>query len=99
MAVYNFMTQTRDEHGAVRVKAVSRSLYQPELERVCIARTDVTDIIRQEQQQKEALAALTAAEQANAAKTDFPVPDEPRDPHAHECHYRNERHRRPGCRQ
>ena len=69
---YNFMTQTRDEHGAVRVKRYQVFYISRELERVCIARTDVTDIIRQEQQQKEALAAaLTAAEQANAAKTDF----------------------------
>ncbi|WP_330652029.1 response regulator [[Clostridium] symbiosum] len=69
---YNFMTQTRDEHGAVHVKRYQVFYISRELERVCIARTDVTDIIRQEQQQKEALAAaLTAAEQANAAKTDF----------------------------
>ncbi|MEW3583866.1 response regulator, partial [[Clostridium] symbiosum] len=62
----------RDEHGAVRVKRYQVFYISRELERVCIARTDVTDIIRQEQQQKEALAAaLTAAEQANAAKTDF----------------------------
>ena len=35
-------------------------------------RTDVTDVVRQEQRQKEELAAaLVAAEQANAAKSDF----------------------------
>lgn len=43
-----------------------------ELGRVCIARTDVTDVILKEQRQKEELAAaLVAAEQANAAKSDF----------------------------
>ena len=37
-----------------------------------MARTDVTDVVRQEQRQKEELAAaLVAAEQANAAKSDF----------------------------
>ena len=36
-----------------------------ELKRVCMARTDVTDVVRQEQRQKEELAAaLVAAEQA-----------------------------------
>ena len=43
-----------------------------ELGRVCMTRTDVTDVVRQEQRQKEELAAaLVAAEQANAAKSDF----------------------------
>lgn len=69
---YNFMTKTCDEHGNSRVKRFQVFYISRELGRVCVARTDVTDIIRQEQQQKEALeAALTAAEQANAAKTDF----------------------------
>ena len=46
---------------------ISRELY-----RVGIARIDVTDIVRQEQRQRDELAAaLVAAEQANAAKTDF----------------------------
>ncbi len=37
-----------------------------------MARTDVTDIVEKEKHQKEELAsALVAAEQANAAKTDF----------------------------
>ena len=69
---YSFLTETRDEHGNTRVKRYQVFYISRELGRVCIARTDVTDIIRQEQQQKEALAAaLAAAEQANAAKTDF----------------------------
>ena len=69
---YSFMVETRGEHGYTRVKRYQVFYISRELGRVCIARTDVTDIIRQEQQQKEALAAaLAAAEQANAAKTDF----------------------------
>lgn len=69
---YSFMVETRGEHGYARVKRYQVFYISRELGRVCIARTDVTDIIRQEQQQKEALAAaLAAAEQANAAKTDF----------------------------
>lgn len=69
---YNFIMKTRDEYGASRVKRFQVFYISRELGRVCIARTEVTDIICQEQQQKEALAAaLAAAEQANAAKTDF----------------------------
>lgn len=69
---YHFIAKVRDEHGNFHVKRYQVFYISQELERVCIARTDVTDIIRQEQQQREALtAALSAAEQANAAKTDF----------------------------
>lgn len=69
---YSFMTETWDRHGNPRVKRYQVFYISRELSRVCIARTDVTDIIRQEQRQKEVLAAaLAAAEQANAAKTDF----------------------------
>ena len=69
---YNFMAEIRDKNNHSHVKRYQVFYISQELGRVCIARTDVTDIIRQEQQQKEILsAALTAAEQANAAKTDF----------------------------
>ena len=69
---YNFMAETRDEYGNPRVKRYQIFYISEELGRVCIARTDVTDIIRQEQQQRASLAAaLAAAKQANAAKTDF----------------------------
>ena len=55
-----------------RELARQNSYIGEELGRVCMTRADVTTIVRQEQQQKEALAAaLAAAEQANAAKTDF----------------------------
>lgn len=69
---YNFMAEFRDEQKVSHVKRYQVFYISQELGRVCIARTDVTNIIRQEQQQKEILsAALAAAEQANAAKTDF----------------------------
>ena len=69
---YNFMVETRDEYGNPQVKRFQIFYISEELGRVCIARTDVTGIIRQEQQQRASLAAaLAAAKQANAAKTDF----------------------------
>ena len=69
---YTFMVEMRDDSGLRRVKRFKVFYISRELECVCLARADVTDIIRKEQKQKEELAAaLTAAEQANAAKTDF----------------------------
>ena len=69
---YSFTAESRDEHGALHVKRFQVFYISRELGRVCVARTDVTELIRQEKQQKDALsAALAAAEQANAAKTDF----------------------------
>lgn len=69
---YTFLVEMRDENGVLRVKRFQVFYISKELHRVCMARTDVTDIVRQEQRQKEELAAaLVAAEQANAAKTDF----------------------------
>ena len=69
---YSFVTEMRDEYGNVRVKRFKVFYISRELGRICIVRTDVTDIVRGEQRQKEELAAaLAAAEQANAAKSDF----------------------------
>lgn len=69
---YTFALELRDPAGEVRVKRYRVFYTSKELERVCITRTDVSDIVRQEQKQKEELStALTAAEQANAAKSDF----------------------------
>ena len=69
---YSFIAEMNDGHGAVRVKRFQVLYISRELGRVCIARNDVTDVVRQEQRQKEELAAaLVAAEQANAAKSDF----------------------------
>lgn len=69
---YTFVVEMRDGRGLLRVKHFQVFYISKELGRVCMARTDVTDVLRQEQKQKEELsAALAAAEQANAAKTDF----------------------------
>ena len=69
---YSFIAEMKSEQGITRVKRFQVFYISKGLGRVCMARTDVTDIVRQEQRQKEELAAaLIAAEQANAAKTDF----------------------------
>ena len=69
---YTFSVEMRDTNGSLRVKRIQVFYISRELKRVCMARTDVTDVVRQEQRQKEELAAaLVAAEQANAAKSDF----------------------------
>ena len=68
---YTFVLELQ-QNGGRRVKRFQIFYIGEELGRVCMTRADVTNIVRQEQQQKEALAAaLAAAEQANAAKTDF----------------------------
>ena len=69
---YTFLVEMKDEKGELRIKRFEVFYISQELKRICIARTDVTDVVRQEQRQKEELAAaLVAAEQANAAKSDF----------------------------
>ena len=69
---YSFIVEMKDRNGRLRVKRLRVFYIGKELGRVCVARTDVTDIVLQEQRQKEELAAaLIAAEQANAAKSDF----------------------------
>lgn len=69
---YTFLVEMKDEEGRMRVKRFRVFYISRELYRVGIACIDVTDIVRQEQRQRDELAAaLVAAEQANAAKTDF----------------------------
>ncbi len=69
---YSFIVEMKNKQGMNYVKRFQIFYISRELGRVCLVRTDVTDIVRQEQRQKEELAAaLVAAEQANAAKTDF----------------------------
>lgn len=69
---YSFIAEMKDAHGMLRVKRFQVFYISKELGRVCMARADVTDVVRKEQKQKEELAAaLVAAEQANAAKSDF----------------------------
>ncbi|WP_455616772.1 response regulator [Eisenbergiella sp.] len=68
---YTFIAKFQDERGP-RVKRFQVFYISEELGRVCMTQADVTDVVRQEQKQKEVMAAaLAAAEQANAAKTDF----------------------------
>lgn len=68
---YRFSVEMREKDG-LRVKRFQVFYIDKELGRVCVVRMDVTDVVRQERRQKEELAAaLTAAEQANAAKSDF----------------------------
>ena len=61
---YSFVTEMRDEYGNVRVKRFKVFYISRELGRICIVRTDVTDIVRGEQRQKEELAAALAADRA-----------------------------------
>jgi len=69
---HTFITEMRNEQGDLTVKRYRIFHISQELNRVCIARADVTDVSRQEQRRRDELAsALVAANQANAAKTDF----------------------------
>lgn len=69
---YSFVAEMKNEAGDAQVKRFQVFYISRELGRVCLTRTDVTDVVRQEQRQKEELAtALIAAKQANAAKSDF----------------------------
>ena len=63
---YTFLVEMKDEEGRMRVKRFRVFYISRELYRVGIARIDVTDIVRQEQRQRDELAAaLVAAEQAS----------------------------------
>ncbi|MDO5116226.1 MAG: response regulator [Synergistaceae bacterium] len=68
----SFQISTRDKNGESRAKKIQIYFIDDTLGRVCVMQSDVTDILRREQEQNETLAsALTAAEQANTAKSDF----------------------------
>lgn len=70
--VYSFVVDEHDDEGRRRVKRLQLFYVEKVMGRVCIARSDVTDVVMKEQRQKEELAsALVAAKQANAAKSDF----------------------------
>lgn len=70
--VYTFTVEEHDAEKNKRVKRLEIFYIEKALGRVCIARSDVTNLVQKEQKQREELAAaLVAAEQANAAKTDF----------------------------
>ena len=69
---YTFIAEFQDASGEASVKRFQVFYINKALGRVCMTQTDVSDVVRQEQRQKEELAsALVAAEQANAAKSDF----------------------------
>lgn len=69
---YVFIVEMMDTQQQLRLKRFQIFYINKQLGRIGMTRTDVTDVIRQEQRQKEELAAaLVAAEQANAAKSDF----------------------------
>lgn len=70
--VYSFIIEIKGDDGNIQIKKYQVFFIDQFFGSVCMARTDVTDIVYQEQKQKDELAAaLTAAEQANAAKSDF----------------------------
>ena len=70
--VYSFVVEEHDSQGERRVKRLQLFYVEKAMGIVCIARSDVTDVVRKEQRQKEELAsALVAAKQASAAKSDF----------------------------
>lgn len=69
---YSFVTEIKGKDGVVQSKRYHVFYIDRFMGRVCLARTDVTDVVRQEQsQRKKLVAALAAAEQANTAKSDF----------------------------
>ena len=69
---YTFLVEFKDQLGMKRMKHFQVFYISRATGRVCMARRDVSDVIHKEQRQKEELAsALVAAEQANAAKSDF----------------------------
>ncbi|MBU9739509.1 response regulator [Diplocloster agilis] len=70
--VYTFMVEVEDQPGNLRMKRLEVFYVEKPMGRICIARSDVTEVFKKDQKQKEELAsALVAAEQANAAKSDF----------------------------
>ncbi|MEG2314811.1 MAG: response regulator [Clostridia bacterium] len=60
------------EENNVRTKRLQYYYIDEFMGRVCLARSDMTDVVAREERQREELAAaLAAAQQANAAKSDF----------------------------
>ncbi len=68
---YSFITEISTEERINKVKNTRFSTSAGNWGRVCVTRTDVTDIAAGATPKEELAAALVAAEQANAAKTDF----------------------------
>ena len=69
---YSFVIEMKGPAGDLQLKRYQVFYIDQALGRVCMARADVTDVARREQRRRDDLtAALAAAEQANAAKSDF----------------------------
>lgn len=70
--IYSFIIDISDGNGELQTKKYHLFYIDETFHRVCMARSDVTEIVRKEKQQREELmAALIAAEQASVAKSDF----------------------------
>lgn len=69
---YTLSFSVRDEKGNIRTKNMIVSPVDLRLGRVCLMRTDVTEMLAAERETKNALEeALAVAEEANRAKSDF----------------------------
>lgn len=69
---YSFVVEINGDQGENRIKRFQVFYIDKRMKRVCLARTDVTDLVRQEQQQKKELSkALAAAKRAIAAISAF----------------------------
>ena len=69
---YTFILEEHTGEELARVRRLEVFYIEKTLGRVCIARSDVTDVVQKERKQKMKLsAALSAAKKANAAKSDF----------------------------
>lgn len=69
---YTFSYSTADEGGDIRTKNVTVTAIDLRLGRVCVVRSDVTDVLAAEREAKDMLeSALALAKEANQAKSDF----------------------------
>ncbi|MDO5111079.1 MAG: response regulator [Clostridia bacterium] len=69
---YEFTVHAEDADGNIRVKRIRFADYDRQRGLLLYTRSDITETITQQEQQQDALAAaLQAAENANAAKTEF----------------------------
>ena len=75
---YTFIVEMRDITGATRVKRFRVFYISRELERVCVARTDVTDVVLKEQRQKGGAGCCPGGGRAGqCCQERFPLTDEP----------------------
>ena len=70
--IFEHIYKTRDPNGAVRIKKTRFADYDLKNGMVLFSRTDITQLIAEQERQKRVLtASLKLAESANRAKTDF----------------------------